>query len=275
MILPILLNRTKLLPIYVVGIGGHKSQDPITRPCGFQSYQLLYCTGGSGILRIEEQEYVIAQGDAFFFRPDIPHEYFAQNEPWSVRWVVFHGSAVEDIITYLGFGNSEVFHIHDLNSFDVQVSAMSDMYWCEDPNKEIKTSMLMYKLLIKMGECRNDTAKPSGMSKNEKYQKLRPVIETLKMRYKEDLSLRDLAEVIGVTNNHLCRLFQQVYDTTPIKYLTHLRLNMAKYYLCSADCPKVREVAAAVGFKDPSYFCAVFKKAEGMTPEEFRRINAF
>ncbi len=275
MILPILLNRTKLLPVYVIGIGGHKSQDPIDRPCGFQGYQLLYCTGGSGVLRIENQEHEIARGDAFFFRPDIPHEYYPEEEPWSVRWVVFAGNAVEDIITYLGFGNSEVFHIRDLENFDIQVSTMSDMYWCEDPDKEIKTSMLMYKLLIKMGECRNNTAKPSGMSKNEKFEKLRPVIEMLKTRYREDIGLREMAAVIGVTSNHLCRLFQQVYDTTPLKYLTHLRLNMAKYYLCSSENFKVREVAAAVGFKDPSYFCAVFKKAEGITPEDFRRINSF
>ena len=38
---------------------------------------------------------------------------------------------------------------------------------------------------------------------------------------------------------------------------------------------KVKEIADAVGFKSPSYFCSVFKKAEGMTPDDFRRINTF
>ena len=38
---------------------------------------------------------------------------------------------------------------------------------------------------------------------------------------------------------------------------------------------KVKEIADAVGFKSPGYFCSVFKKAEGMMPDDFRRINAF
>ncbi len=275
MILPILLNRTKLLPIYVVGMGGHTHQDRVVRPCGFQSYQILYCTGGSGILKIEKEEHKIEVGDAFFFRPDVPHEYYPIEEPWQVRWVVFAGNATENLSDYLGFGKSEVFRLHNLEDFDMQVNAMSDMFWCDDPDKEIKTSMLMYKLLIKVGECRNRLPQPSGMSQNERYEKLSPVIEMLKTHYPEDLSLSDMAAVIGVTTNHLCRLFHLVYDTTPLKYLTHLRLNMAKHYLCSPENRKIKDIAATVGFKDPSYFCAVFKKAEGMTPDDFRRINAF
>lgn len=275
MILPILLNKTRLLPIYVVGMGGQEHQERVIRRCGFQCYQILYCTGGGGELKIENKEYQIRRGSAFFFRPDVPHEYYPVEEPWTVKWIIFTGSAVENIIDYMGLGKSEVFHLNSLEDFDIQVSALSDMFWCDDPNKEIKTSMLLYKLLIKVGECRNTVPQSSGLSQNDKYEKLSPVIEMLKNRYQEDLGLDDMAQVIGVTTNHLCRLFNQVYGTTPLKYLTHLRLNMAKYYLCSPKNLKVKEVAAAVGFKDPSYFCAVFKKAEGMTPDDYRSLNAF
>ena len=275
MILPILLNRTKLLPVYVIGVGSHKSQSEIIRRCGFQEYQILYCTNGSGILEIENREYEIKSGDAFFFRPDIPHKYYPAEKPWGTKWIVFDGSAVENIVDYMGFGNSEVFALYRPDDFDILVNTISDMFWCDDPDKEIKTSMLMYRLLIKMNECMNHTAKFGGMTRCEKYEKLNPVIELMQTRYKEDLGLADMAKTIGVTTNHLCRLFHQVYDTTPMKYLNHLRLNLAKQYLSSPKNIRVKDVAAAVGFNDPSYFCAVFKKSEGMTPEDFRRINAF
>ena len=274
MILPILLNKTKLLPVYVVGLGGDKNQRHIKRPCGFSSYQILYCIGGSGVLKIENKEYKISKGDAFFFKPDIPHEYYPIGDNWQVRWIVFMGSAVEDILLYLGIGNSEVFTIPALKEFDVQVSNISDMFWCDDPNKEIKTSMLMYKLLIKIGEYKNSVTKTSGLSMKERYEKLIPVIEMLKERYADDLSLTDMASAIGVTTNHLCRLFQQVYNTTPLKYLTHYRLNIAKQLLSSDDM-KIKDIAAISGFKDASYFCLVFKKSEGITPEEYRKINIF
>lgn len=275
MILPILLNKTKLLPIYVVGIGTKWKQESVVRPCGFPGYQILYCTEGSGIFKAGGREYKIKKGDAFFFRPDVPHEYWPTEAPWCTKWIVFMGTAAESVMDYLGFGAYEVFSLHDLEDFDMQVHSLSDMFWCDDPEKEIKTSCMMYRIIIKTGECLNSASRNDGLSQNEKYEKLGPVIELMKTRYNEDLSLNVMANTIGVTTNHLCRLFNQVYDTTPLKYLTHLRLNMAKYYLSSPHNLMVKEVAAAVGFHDVSYFCAVFKKAEGMTPDEFRKINAF
>lgn len=275
MILPMLLNRTKLLPVYVTGIGESKNQRRIVRPCGFQSYHILYCKDGKGILKIENKEYEIGRGDVFFFRPDIPHEYYPTEEPWQTRWVIFSGNSISDIIDYMDFGNSEVFSLPSLTDFDLQINALSDMFWCSDLNKEIKTSMLMYKLLIKMDEYRNRTQNSGGMTKHEKYEKLSPVIDMLNTNYHQDLSLEDMANVIGVTTNHLCRLFNQVYGITPLKYLTQLRLNMAKHYLSSPQIMRIKDIAPAVGFKDTSYFISVFKKTEGMTPDEFRRINSF
>lgn len=275
MILPILLNKTKLLPIYAVGIGYKDNQEQVLRPCGFPGYQILYCTGGSGIFTADGRDYEIKKGDAFFFRPDVPHSYYPVTERWQTKWLVFNGRSAENIIDYLGIGNYEVFALHDLEDFDVQVNAISDMFWCDDADKEIKTSCMVYRLIIKMGECCSTAPHTGGMTQNEKYEKVSPVIEMMKTRYREDLSLDMMAAEIGVTTNHLCRLFNQVYDTTPLRYLTRLRLNMAKYYLCSPRNLKVKEVAAEVGFHDVSYFCSVFKKAEGITPEDFRKINAF
>lgn len=274
MILPIPSNRTKLLPIYAVSIDSHKSQEEIIRRDGFQEYQILYCTHGKGILQIENKEYEIRSGDAFFFRPDVPHRYFPTEKPWSTKWIVFGGSSVESILEYMGFGKSEVFKLYRPEDFDIRVNAIADMFWCDDPDKEIKTSMLMYKLLIKVNECMNRISKTGGMTRHEKYEKLNPITELMQTHYKEDLGLEKLADTIGITTNHLCRLFRQVYNTTPMKYLNGIRLNLAKQYLSTKQM-QIKDIAYEVGFNDPSYFCAVFKKTEGITPEEYRRINAF
>lgn len=275
MILPVLLEKTRLLPIYVVGMGSHTSQRDISRPEGLANYQILYCTGGEGILKIEGKTHSIKRGDAFFFRPEVPHSYHSPDGGWQTKWVVFDGNAVANVLEYLGFGNSEVFSLHRLEDMEIRMQELSDLFWCNDPETEIKTSLLMYKLLIRIGEYKNQTVRLGGMTNHEKYEKLHPVITMMQERYHEDLSLNDMAESIGVTCAHLCRLFHQVYDTTPMKYLTHLRLSMAKRYLSSSPEHKVKEIAAMVGFKDAGYFAAVFKKEEGITPDAFRRLHSF
>lgn len=275
MILPILLNKTKMLPFYVNGIGLKEQQQDICRPNGLPVYQILYCTEGCGTFTAGGHTYKIKEGDAFFFRPNVPHEYHPVSKEWKTKWISFSGNSVESVTDYIGIGDTAVFSLHSVQDFDVLTNSLSDMFWCDDPDKEIKTSCMMYKIMVKIGECYNNAPQPGGMTQNEKFEKISPVIELMKTHYAEDLSLDGMAESIGVTANHLCRLFNQVYDTTPLKYLTHLRLNMAKYYLCSHRTVKIKEVATNVGFNDASYFCAVFKKAEGMTPDEYRKINAF
>ena len=274
MILPILLNKTKLLPLYVIRLGVKENQTDVVRPTGFPGYQILYCTDGSGVFSAEGREYKLGKGDAFFFRPDIPHEYHPLKEPWKTKWVTYTGSSAENIADYLGLGNTVAFSLGDMQEFDMLINSLSDIFLSEESDKEIKSSSILYRILIKVGEYQSREPQSGKMTQTEKFEKINPVIELMKNKYSEDLGLDTMSETIGVTPNHLCRLFNQVYNTTPLKYLTHLRINMAKYFLAGNSGMKIKEIAEATGFHDSSYFCAVFRKSEGITPEEYRRLNA-
>ncbi len=275
MVLPILLSKTKLLPIYIVRMNNTKDQGKIFRKEGFHTYQIFYCTEGSGIFRAEGREYKIGAGDAFFFRPDIPHEYFPVKKPWKATWITYEGSSAGQIADYLGLGNTAAFSLKNTKEFETQTSALYDMFESDHPDKDIKISCMLYKMLIKIGECHNNLPQSGGMTQNEKYRKLIPVIDMMREKYSKDLSLELMAKEIAITPNHLCRLFNQVYGTTPLKYLTQIRLNAAKELLCSYDDIKIKKIAEETGFSNPSYFCAVFKKSENMTPEDYRRLNRF
>lgn len=275
MILSVVLEKTFLLPIYVTGIGSHTAQREIYRPEGLDSYQILFCTGGAGVLEIDGKSYPIQCGDGFFFRPEVPHNYYSESGNWKTQWVVFDGSGVDNILEYLGFGGHEVFSLHRVEDMEIRLREISDLFRLQEPEAEIKTSLLMYKLLIRIWEHKNQTVRMGGMTNREKYEKLSPVIELMQKEYAFDLSLSDMAECIGITEAHLCRLFHQVYDTTPMKYLTHLRISMAKRYLSSSPEYPVKKIANMVGFKDAGYFASVFKKAEGILPGEYRKQHSF
>lgn len=275
MLLPMLLEKTKLLPLYVTGIGIKPNQNEIIREKGFHEYQILYCTEGSGIFKTEGKEYKICKGDAFFFRPYVPHEYRPVKSPWKTKWITYSGTSAESIADYLGFGKTDVFTVKKLNDLDMLTTSIYEMCESDVSDKEIKISWMLYKIIIKLGACRSNIPQNGGMTQKEKFQKLAPVIELMKNECSADLSLEVMADEIGVTPNHLCRLFNQVYGVTPIKYLTQLRINTAKNFLCSQNEMKIGDIALKTGFHDASYFCSVFKKNEGMTPEEFRRFNTF
>ncbi len=85
----------------------------------------------------------------------------------------------------------------------------------------------------------------------------------------EDISLNKVAEHVGVSPNHLSSTFSKEIGTTFIEYLTRCRIDRAKELLGTTDL-RSSEVAYEVGYRDPHYFSAAFKKACGMTPKEYR-----
>lgn len=88
--------------------------------------------------------------------------------------------------------------------------------------------------------------------------------------YAETISRRDVAQHVGISEDHLTFCFRQELGTTPIEYLQRYRINQAKRLLQETG-QTVTEIAQNVGFSDSGYFSRIFRRETGMTPESFRR----
>ena len=64
---------------------------------------------------------------------------------------------------------------------------------------------------------------------------------------------------MGVTPNYLSRIFKSITGDTCVSFLGKVRLDEAKKLLRDSSF-KSYEVAEAVGYKNPNYFGAMFKK---------------
>ncbi len=82
-------------------------------------------------------------------------------------------------------------------------------------------------------------------------------------------ALTAAAEALSVTPNYLGRLFRGSTGIPFTEYRTELRLRLACSVLSGGG--SVKEAAAASGFTSAEYFCAVFRKRLGMTPNEWKR----
>jgi two-component system, response regulator YesN len=84
-----------------------------------------------------------------------------------------------------------------------------------------------------------------------------------------DLSLNSVAAQVNLSANHLSVVFSQETPQTFKEYLTEVRINKAKALLRTTSS-SVAEIAYQVGYNDPHYFSAAFKKNTGLSPTEFR-----
>ena len=114
-----------------------------------------------------------------------------------------------------------------------------------------------------------------GNPNNDKANLIKPCIDYIKSNYMHDISISALAEMIKVTPTYLGIIFKKVYNITPQKFLTNIRIEKSKQLLVSNKNMSLSDVAINSGFNSESYFCNTFKKYIGITPTEYRSINTF
>lgn len=84
-----------------------------------------------------------------------------------------------------------------------------------------------------------------------------------------DLSVKQIAERLGVSGEYLRRIFKENENTSPKKYLQDLRIRRATSLLTSGYY-SVKQVAEKCGFADEKYFSTAFKRSTGIQPTKYR-----
>lgn len=84
------------------------------------------------------------------------------------------------------------------------------------------------------------------------------------------LSRGFLAEKLGVSEDHLTRIFHDEMNISLWGYVNLYRLHYARELLVRTD-DTVYSIARQCGFSDSAYFIRVFRKEFGITPNTFRK----
>lgn len=92
----------------------------------------------------------------------------------------------------------------------------------------------------------------------------------IKEHLSENLSREDLADTVYLTSDYLSHLFKKETGYSLTNYIIHERIEKAKVLLSQREL-SIRDVAAACGFDNVSYFSRQFRSLTGMTPREYRK----
>jgi len=109
------------------------------------------------------------------------------------------------------------------------------------------------------GSCKESSLTPS----------LARVRDLLHSRFKEPLSLTEIARSTDLSPIQLARHFRRQFGCSPAAYIRKLRLDYACERLASSSLPIV-DLAHELGFFDQSHFCHTFGKHFGVSPVAYR-----
>ena len=110
-------------------------------------------------------------------------------------------------------------------------------------------------------------------AREESQEEERPILAItryLQEHLSEDVSLSVLAEEFHLSAQYISQLFKNEIGVNFLAYFTNIRMERAKKLLLSSSA-SIGEIAEQLGFGDYRVFTKVFKKAEGVTPSQYRR----
>ncbi len=98
------------------------------------------------------------------------------------------------------------------------------------------------------------------------------ILEWIERNINEDITLKKLSEISGFSEKYLCKIFKSYTSKTVIGYVNELRIEKAGYDIKFLG-KNVTNAAYNNGFNDLSYFCKLFKKRYGITPNQYKNIK--
>lgn len=101
------------------------------------------------------------------------------------------------------------------------------------------------------------------------------IIQLIDEKYTDSsLSLDMLADELGLSADYIGRIFKQTTSKTILSYIQDVRMNKVRELLGETE-DSIGDIAERAGFTNNPYFYKAFKKHNGVTPAEYRRISGW
>ena len=260
-----------------------------------QSYLCFMVEDGEGELVYEGKKYELRSGDVVFIDCRKAYSHSTGMNPnaglWSLRWCHFYGPSMPAIYAkYCERGGLPVIRGADVSvdlargadmgrRDDVSCGAdvsqyaaiLTDIYTLASSSDYIRDMRINGKLNDLLTLLMESSWHREAHTNAPKKMEISRVKSFLDEHYEEKLSLESVASHFFIDKHYLARLFKEQYGVTLVTYLQQVRITHAKRMLRFTD-KSIEEIGLECGIGELNYFSRVFKKLEGVSPSEFRRV---
>lgn len=256
-------------PFLFDSIGNRWSQSLVSRPKGYPLFHYLQTESGCGIVKAKGSEYVLNEGEGILTAPFIPHSYTKRSPEWMTLFATFTGRIDNSILSIAGY-SPVLFIDRERGAYIKNLVDEIMGKWDTLSTDTYDQSVYCYRMLMSF----TDSACTQSLAEEPLYLRyVEPVIKEIESHYSAELTAQELSRMVYVTPQYLSRLFKRFLGCSVYEYLTSCRINRARELLLTHSNLSVQQIAGQVGYSDASHFTAMFKKAAGMTPLEFRKAN--
>ncbi|OZB94216.1 AraC family transcriptional regulator [Paenibacillus sp. XY044] len=254
-------------------------------------YQIWYVSKGEFVHTISNRQYRIRQGDLFLVPPFTLHRVQAFVTEGEILGCEFMPSFINERFADPS-GERRFFDAEYLKHFSLSdctphsqivfdgvtdgrirglLQDMLGEYEERTPFFEIVLKASLLQLLSIIIRQVNGELVKAGFQKIERYRgTMNKVVEYIDRNAHEDIKLEHICAISNMSKPTICRLFKEWTGKTFNRYLVDLRISNA-LVLLQRPSMSITDVCYATGFNELAYFCRIFKKYTGISPNQFRK----
>ncbi len=231
----------------------------------YDSYLIILIESGTMEILLDDKYHLAQKGDMVLLDCYHPHAYRTGTGCETI-WVHFDGKLAKGYYEHL---SKEMGNIMTISNFREALHIISDLFssFCNrDLKPEAQMSIMIGNLLLSLFDHTSNGAASASDG-------IRKVTSYLTQNFSKNISLKEMADMAGLSLYHFTRKYKKETGVTPHQFLLSTRMSAAKYYLSNTTMT-IKEIALSCGFEDESTFCYSFRKREGKTPKQFRTGSA-
>jgi AraC-like DNA-binding protein len=198
---------------------------------------------------------------------EVHNGHAANEEPWVYRGIYPESSLLQEVAQCCGRAQALPYFPSPIVFDDDLAQAFSRLHRTLETSHETLERQTAFTMALCQLITRHAANSSPIRSVGAETRFVKIVRDYITSHYKNNISLKELADVVGLNPFYLLRSFRKEMGLPPHEFLTHVRIAHAMKLL-SRGLPIV-DVALETGFVDQSHLSNRFKRIVGVTPKQF------
>ncbi|MFI4911585.1 MAG: helix-turn-helix transcriptional regulator [Sedimentisphaeraceae bacterium JB056] len=238
---------------------------------GYPFHRMTFTISGQAKIYDEKDEYIADPGSLYYFPPKKAFTVGNNlDKPWKHAYVHFIGTDIKKLFSKVVKNSRNIWNVP--NPAEIQSLFENIAYNCleQSEHSQIICDSYLRILLIKLDSMVSDSHEHLTASRL-KYLECYNFINS---NFSSIISIEDVSDKCCISSIYLCRLFKKYSNTSPMAYVTRLKMNKAVLFLMQTDY-SIKQISIMLNYDNQYYFSRAFKKIYGISPLKYREKNSF
>ena len=233
----------------------------------FHQHLLILTTGGFGHVEFQDREFVAQKGTVTWVDTSLKYSHGCHLDAseWQYVWMGFRGYRLNLLMNVIRAHQNPIFPIADLSLaeslFEHVTGTLKDRAIVADSELSAVVSRIIAILVANRDNLQSIDTDDDWLGE---------LVQTVLDDITHPWHIDELSRTCSRSESQLYRKFKQRFGTSPMDWLRHERINLAKGYLIQSK-EQIALVAHKCGYPDPYHFSRDFKRIVGLPPSLFRQ----